>query len=68
MPQGEYNKKKSGIPNKRETNSYSLACPICGIKTSGVIDSRPTYKHIRRRRVCSNGHRFTTHEIVIQDA
>lgn len=45
--------------------SASMPCPICGCDLSLVADSRvsATLGYIRRRRVCRNEHRFTTHEI-----
>ena len=43
----------------------AMKCPVCGTYTE-VIDSRLRGDNIRRRRyVCANEHRFTTHEIVI---
>jgi transcriptional regulator NrdR family protein len=38
-------------------------CPQCG-SDSKVIDTRPSYKVLRRRRHCIiNGHKFSTHEV-----
>lgn len=37
-------------------------CAECGGQTS-VIDTRPSYRRLRRRRKCPNGHRFSTVEI-----
>ncbi len=34
----------------------------CGAKTE-VIDTRPSYTRLRRRRKCSENHRFSTVEI-----
>ena len=43
----------------------AMECPECGIKKTRVVDMRPsTFNQIRRRRVCDNGHRFTTYENV----
>ncbi len=42
----------------------SLPCPECGVLISGVLDSRANPAYTRRRRLCSNGHRFTTHEMI----
>jgi len=39
----------------------SFPCPICDAPTR-VYDSRPQGSMIRRRRECSNGHRFNTTE------
>ncbi len=44
-----------------------MRCPVCGILLSIVSDSRPKEDSIRRRRICSNGHRFTTYEHVRLD-
>jgi hypothetical protein len=38
-----------------------MTCPTCQSKTQ-VIDSRETSEGIRRRRVCEQGHRFSTLE------
>ena len=46
-----------------------MKCPECSCEESKVIDSRPAAdgSSIRRRREClSCGHRFTTHEEIIQ--
>jgi transcriptional regulator NrdR family protein len=45
-------------------NEHYFACPTCGAATK-VIDSRPTKKMIRRRRVClgRGEHRFTCYEM-----
>lgn len=44
-----------------------LECPICGSTVSSVTDTRPVPSKgcIRRRRECSEGHRYTTHEILV---
>ena len=47
-----------------------IPCPACGDTHSGVLDSRPSppsrgtagQPTIRRRRICKNGHRYTTRE------
>lgn len=44
-----------------------FACPECGSPSKRVVDSRPKGIGIRRRRECEKGHRFTTHERVIED-
>lgn len=42
-----------------------MKCPECGYEDSKVIDSRPAYNKIRRRREClSCKCRFTTYEMV----
>lgn len=41
----------------------SMACPECGVRNTRVSDMRPSdHNQIRRRRICLNGHRFTTYE------
>ncbi len=46
----------------------ALVCPVCMGNTK-VIDSRSTGDHsIRRRRKCVNGHRFTTFEVLSNEA
>lgn len=44
--------------------SEGVSCPICGDMITHCVDSRYTAKgnYTRRRRVCQNGHRFTTQE------
>jgi transcriptional regulator NrdR family protein len=37
-------------------------CPVCG-KHARVKDSRTTKTHVRRRRNCTCGKKWTTHEI-----
>jgi transcriptional regulator NrdR family protein len=37
-------------------------CPECQAD-SHVIDTRPSYKRLRRRRVCLNKHKFSTYEV-----
>jgi transcriptional regulator NrdR family protein len=37
-------------------------CPECQVD-SNVIDTRPSYNRLRRRRVCKNGHKFSTIEV-----
>lgn len=45
-------------------SKVTLACPSCGEKNSGVLDSRNSRGSIRRRRVCRNcGERWTTYEV-----
>lgn len=36
-----------------------MKCPKCGTHSSKVVETRDNY----RRRVCRNGHRFSTWEI-----
>lgn len=69
-----YDMKLNGIPKSkkfelRDKSHRSIACPVCGCKKNGCIDSRSPGdgKYIRRRRVCTKGHRFTTREVVIPD-
>lgn len=42
---------KNGVP-----------CPECGRSGSAVISSRRKDNHVRRRRMCSEGHRWSTKE------
>ena len=51
----------------RQRKPSDISCPECGTDKSGVVDTsgRPDKKHIRRRRECSNGHRFTTEERIV---
>ena len=47
----------------------TMRCPRCSCQTDKVIDTRSTKEGagVRRRRECLNcGHRFTTHEEIIQ--
>lgn len=37
-------------------------CPQCKID-SNVVDTRPSYNRLRRRRICKNGHKFSTVEV-----
>lgn len=46
---------------KRSTQT-GFNCPECGAWTD-VIETRAYDNHIKRRRECGNGHRFTTQEI-----
>ena len=39
-----------------------MNCPKCGAWTS-VMESRPAKDKVARRRVCGNGHRFSTYEL-----
>lgn len=45
--------------------SMSICCPECGDLYSIVSDNRVNKDatKTRRRRICSNGHRFTTYEM-----
>lgn len=42
-----------------------MICPTCGLRLDSVIDTRAQADHTRRRRVCPNGHRFTTREEIV---
>ena len=42
---------------------HSVACPVCGDGRSRVMNTRPSVQGIYRRRVCVNGHRFSTEEL-----
>ena len=51
---------------KDRTRACQIPCPHCKSRYSRVVDSRWSEKFhaVRRRRVCSCGKRFTTHESV----
>lgn len=66
---------KGGRPNKltgstktriavKQACRKGLQCPVCGSLLSMVIDKRNHTDGlgIRRRRMCENGHRFSTKE------
>lgn len=40
-------------------------CPECSTD-SMVIETRPSYNRLRRRRKCRNGHRFSTVEVPLE--
>ena len=42
--------------------TIGVPCPVCGCVSSTVLDGRPTKAGYRRRRVCDEGHRFSTKE------
>lgn len=44
-----------------------MRCPRCR-KTSKVLETRPCAHGMRRRRECLVGHRFTTFEMIGDDA
>lgn len=44
-----------------------MRCPQCR-KTSKVLETRPCAHGMRRRRECLMGHRFTTFEMIGDDA
>lgn len=48
--------------------TLGFACPECGDTNIGVTDSRPHAAGIRRRRRCTSDHRFTTLEVIVDDA
>lgn len=41
-----------------------IRCPECDTTLSDVVQTRQRVGFIARRRVCFNGHKFTTHETV----
>lgn len=57
---------KVGLPpslkEKGREWSLSMPCPECSCNVALVIDVRQVEDGIRRRRVCRNGHRYTTYE------
>lgn len=63
--------KLNGIPKskKSQLREHSIECPVCGSHKNGCMDSRTAGdgEYIRRRRVCANGHRFSTREVVMPD-
>ena len=44
-----------------------IACPECGRRASRVVDSRVRSTGLRRRRLCTCGHRYTTYERVVRE-
>lgn len=51
-------------------NDAGFACPACSNRRVRCIDTRPLndYTSIRRRRICFDcGHRFTTHEVIVDE-
>jgi transcriptional regulator NrdR family protein len=42
-----------------------MNCPICGLRTHVAETREDGYARVRRRRVCNNGHRFSTVEAVV---
>ena len=55
------------LDSGRETFRVGISCPECGMRQNIAIDSRPSLSYTRRRRVCINGHRFTTRETVVDE-
>lgn len=45
----------------------NFACPECATDHNKVIDTRQTGTRRRRRRLCANGHRFTTYELAADE-
>ena len=41
----------------------AVPCPVCGEGRSSVVNTRPSAAGVYRRRVCVNGHRFSTEEV-----
>lgn len=42
---------------------HAVLCPVCGDGRSRVMNTRPSAQGIYRRRLCVNGHRFSTEEV-----
>lgn len=42
-----------------------LPCPVCGRLSARVTDTRGVDDLVRRRRECSEGHRWTTVELAL---
>lgn len=55
------------IAKGRAAFSIGICCPECGKRESITIDSRPSLSYVRRRRLCIEGHRFTTREEVVPE-
>ncbi len=51
----------------RKERVSTLRCPRCDGEAKRVLDSRKIGIGVRRRRECVNGHRYTTHEQIVQD-
>lgn len=49
-----------------EKLSPGLLCPKCAGPGLEVTDSRPGVGYIRRRRLCTCGHRVTTVEVIVE--
>lgn len=45
--------------------AFGVRCPDCGLTTSAVVDKRDVPGKIRRRRMCAQGHRFNTLEVIL---
>ena len=43
-----------------------MRCPVCKALKQRVIETRKSKRGIKRRRVCMNGHRFTTIERILK--
>lgn len=50
-------------PQNANGSSNSTLCPECGAGLSSTLDTRVSGVHIRRRRMCALGHRWTTLEV-----
>lgn len=50
-------------PPEDAADGTGLRCPACGGTDHEVKDSRRAASWIRRRRLCSCGHRFTSYEV-----
>lgn len=57
------------IARRKSFEICSMACPVCGSRKTHCVDSRVSAngKSTRRRKVCLNGHRFTTREMIEPD-
>ena len=58
---------RHGLPPSKivERWTASVACPVCKSTKSVCTDTRHPDGYTRRRRVCENGHRYTTRETVV---
>lgn len=57
------------LPDEKKEISYSIGveCPVCKSLKSRVLDKRNSNKDtILRRKVCENGHRYSTVEVLGQ--
>lgn len=48
--------------------SPGLECTVCGSTQHEVLESKPRFGYIHRRRQCINGHRFSTWELEASEA
>lgn len=44
-----------------------MKCPQCDATESSVLETITRKEYTRRRRMCPQGHRFTTYEVLAQE-